>query len=161
MKSMFGLEIQCADDTPQYFQNLLLQIKHTASIFDVDENLLITDSAMEAKLVKNLLTDRCLLEETYILSLLENPALSSLFTDYGFVSEKENHYLYQAMTATFHIKSGKEDDINMALMQMDESIIAVEEQYKKLFFIDKESREYILKVAKAYDIEVSFLDLDK
>lgn len=161
MKSMFGLEIQCSDDDPPYFQNLLLQFKHTASIFDVDGNLLITDSPMEANLVKKLLADRCLETETYHLSLIENPVPTSLFTDYGFVSEKENHYLYQAMTAAFHIKSGKEEDISMALTQMDESIISVEEQYRKLYFIDRESREFIMKVAKAYDIEVSFLELDK
>ncbi|WP_139364853.1 hypothetical protein [Sutcliffiella halmapala] len=161
MKSMFGLEIQCADDTPQYFQNLLLQLKHTTSIFDVDDNLLITGSAMEAKVIKNLLADRCLLEETYMLTLLENPITSPIFTDYGFVTAKDNHYLYHEMISSFQITSGKQEDISMALIQMDESIIAYEEQYKKLYFFDRESQEFIQKVAQAYDIEVSFLDLDK
>jgi len=161
MKPMFGLEIQCADDKPQYFQNLLLQLKQIASIFDSDENMLITDSALEAKVVKNLLLDRCILEETYTLSLLENPVASSLFTDYGFVSEKNNHFMYQDMISIFKIESGKQEDINMFLIQMEESIIAMEEQYNKSYIIDKENKEYMLKVALAYDIEVSFFDLDK
>ncbi|WP_404443579.1 hypothetical protein LG307_15060 [Sutcliffiella horikoshii] len=161
MKPMFGLEIQCADDKPQYFQNLLLQLKQIASIFDSDENMLITDSALEAKVVKNLLLDRCILEETYTLSLLENPVASSLFTDYGFVSEKNNHFMYQDMISIFKIESGKQEDINMFLIQMEESIIAMEEQYNRSYIIDKENKEYMLKVARAYDIEVSFFDLDK
>ncbi|WP_342515383.1 hypothetical protein [Sutcliffiella sp. FSL R7-0096] len=158
---MYGLEIQCADDKPQYFQNLLLQMKQITSIFDVDDNLLIANSAMEAKVVKNMLADRCILEETYVLSLLENPIASSLFTDYGFVTEKNNHFLYQEMVSIFRIESGKQEDINMFLIQLEESIIAMEEQFKKSYIIDKEHKEYIVKVAKAYDIEVSFFDLDK
>jgi hypothetical protein len=158
---MYGLEIQCADDKPQYFQNLLLQMKQITSIFDVDDNLLIANSAMEAKVVKNMLADRCILEETYVLSLLENPIASSLFTDYGFVTEKNNHFLYQEMVSIFRIESGKQEDINMFLIQLEESIIAMEEQFKKSYIIDKEHKEYIIKVAKAYDIEVSFFDLDK
>lgn len=161
MKSMFGLEIQCADDKPQYFQNLLLQLKQIASIFDVDDNLLIADSAMEAKVVKNMLAERSILEETYVLSLLENPNASSLFTDYGFITDKNNYFLYQNMVSVFRIDSGKLDDINMFLTQMEESIIAVEEQYKKSYIIDKENKEYVIKVGSAYDIEVSFFDLDK
>ncbi|MCG1022655.1 hypothetical protein [Sutcliffiella horikoshii] len=161
MKSMYGLEIQCADDKPQYFQNLLLQMKQIASIFDVDDNLLIANTAMEAKVVKNMLADRCILEETYVLSLLENPIASSLFTDYGFITEKNNHFLYQDMVSIFRIESGRQEDINMFLIQLEESIIAMEEQYKKSYIIDKEHKEYIIKVAKAYDIEVSFFDLDK
>ncbi|UAL46131.1 hypothetical protein LG311_14610 [Sutcliffiella horikoshii] len=161
MKSMFGLEIQCADDKPQYFQNLLLQLKQIASIFDSDDSMLITDSAMEAKVVKNMLMDRSILEETYSLSLIENPVASSLFTDYGFVSEKNNHYLYQDMISIFRIESGKQADIEMFLIQMEESIIAIEEQYKKSYIIDKENKEFMVKVARAYDIEVSIFDLDK
>lgn len=161
MKSMFGLEIQCADDKPQYFQNLLLQLKQIASIFDSDDSMLITDSAMEAKVVKNMLMDRSILEETYSLSLIENPVASSLFTDYGFVSEKNNHYLYQDMISIFRIESGKQADIDMFLIQMEESIIAIEEQYKKSYIIDKENKEFMVKVARAYDIEVSLFDLDK
>ncbi len=161
MKSMFGLEIQCADDKPQYFQNPLLQLKQIASIFDSDDSMLITDSAMEAKVVKNMLMDRSILEETYSLSLIENPVASSLFTDYGFVSEKNNHYLYQDMISIFRIESGKQADIEMFLIQMEESIIAIEEQYKKSYIIDKENKEFMVKVARAYDIEVSIFDLDK
>ncbi len=161
MKSMFGLEIQCAYDKPQYFQNLLLQIKQITSIFDVDDNLLIANTALEAKVLKNMLADRCILEETYALSLLENPVASSLFSDYGFVTEKNNHFLYQDMVSIFLIESGKQEDIHMFLIQLEESIIATEEQYKKSYIIDKEYKEYIIKVAKAYDIEVSFFDLDK
>ncbi len=161
MKSMFGLEIQCADDKPQYFQNLLLQLKQIASIFDSDDSMLITDSAMEAKVVKNMLVDRSILEETYSLSLIENPVASSLFTDYGFVSEKNNHYLYQDMISIFRIESGKQADIDMFLIQMEESIIAIEEQYNKSYIIDKENKEFMVKVARAYDIEVSIFDLDK
>jgi len=161
MKSMFGLEIQCADDKPQYFQNLLLQLKQIASIFDSDDSTLITDSAMEAKVIKNMLMDRSILEETYSLSLIENPVASSLFTDYGFVSEKNNHYLYQDMISIFRIESGKQADIEMFLIQMEESIIAIEEQYKKAYIIDKENKEFMVKVARAYDIEVSLFDLDK
>ncbi|MGD6991401.1 hypothetical protein [Sutcliffiella horikoshii] len=161
MKSMFGLEIQCADDKPQYFQNLLLQLKQIASIFDSDDSLLITDSAMEAKVVKNMLMDRCIFEETYTLSLIENPVATRLFTDYGFISEKNNHYLYQDMISIFRIESGKQVDIDMFLIQMEESIIAIEEQYKKSYIIDKENKEFMMKVARAYDIEVSIFDLDK
>jgi hypothetical protein len=158
---MFGLEIQCAEDKPQYFQNLLLQLKEIASIFDSDDSMLITDSAMEAKVVKNMLMDRSILEETYSLSLIENPIATSLFTDYGFVSEKNNHYLYQDMISIFGIESGKQVNIDMFLIQLEESIIAIEEQYKKSYIIDKENQEFMLKVARAYDIEVSIFDLDK
>ncbi|KPB05232.1 hypothetical protein [Bacillus sp. CHD6a] len=161
MKSMFGLEIQCAENKPQYFQNLLLQFKQIASIFDSDDSMLITDSAMEAKVVKNMLMDRSILEETYSLSLIENPIATSLFTDYGFVSEKNNHYLYQDMISIFTIESGIQVNIDMFLIQLEESIIAIEEQYKKSYIIDKENKEFMQKVAQAYDIEVSIFDLDK
>ncbi|QFT89825.1 hypothetical protein FIU87_14270 [Bacillus sp. THAF10] len=161
MKTMYGLEIQCGEDQPQYFQNLLLQMRETASIFDEDENLLITDSAIEAKVVKNLLAGRCILEETYFLSFLENPLTTALFTDYGFQTKNNHFFLYQDMIAAFRIESGKKEDIEMALIQFEECFIAIEEHYKKLYYVDKESKEYIMKVSKAYDIEVSFFDLDK
>ncbi|WP_230499240.1 hypothetical protein [Sutcliffiella rhizosphaerae] len=156
---MFGLEIQCGEEQPAYFQNLLLQLKEITSIFDVDGNLLITNASLEAKMVKNLLTDRSILEESYALIFLETPNASPLFTDYGFMTDQHNHFVYKDMVSIFKIVSGKKEDIEMALIQFEETIIGIENN--KLYIIDKDSTEYIIKVAKAYDIEVSFFDLDK
>ena len=160
MNRMFGLEISCSLESPSYFQNVLDQLKETACISDIDDQLLIFESASEAKFIKKILNDKCMLEETYILIRLENPRVSSSFTDYGFESESY-HYLYEDMVSMFKVVSGNKEDIEMALLQMNESIIGIEIVNSTTYIIDKEQKEFIEKVAKAYDIEVSFLVLDK
>ncbi|WP_096153418.1 MULTISPECIES: hypothetical protein [Bacillus] len=160
MKRMFGIEISCSLESPAYFQNVIAPLKETASIYDVDEQLLILESAAEAKFIKKLLDDKCMLEETYILIRLDNPKIGSSFTDYGFETSN-HHYLYEDMICMFKVVSGNKDDMEMALLQMNESIIGMEIVNSTTYIIDKHQKEFIEKVAKAYDIEVSFLVLDK
>lgn len=79
------------------------------------------------------------------------------FSDYGFSSPTTN-YLFKDLVSCFSIESGTEQDIEMALLQFDEHLIASNES---IYFIDLQHHTLIEKIASAYKITIHFFELDK
>jgi hypothetical protein len=92
------------------------------------------------------------------LILIKDSITSSVISDYGYLSTSNNMYILKEMIAVFTITYGTETDIKMALLQFDEHLIA---QLNQFYFIDLHQDLLIEKIAKAYNIKVSFLNLDK
>jgi hypothetical protein len=100
--------------------------------------------------------------ETYTLIELNDPELTDLFPDYGFITEQGRTYLYEETVIAFSVISGDPTEITMALLQYEEYLIAKEGHGKgTIYFMDKNYEDLIKKVASAYDINIHIFDLDK
>ncbi|WP_133299576.1 hypothetical protein [Bacillus sp. V59.32b] len=93
-------------------------------------------------------------------SLLEDAAFIplELFEDYGFKTEAST-YLFKQSLACFQFASGGKTEIEMALLEMDEILIARSDE--NVYFIDAFQKDLVLGIAKAYQVQPSFLALDK
>ncbi|RAK22379.1 hypothetical protein B0I26_102373 [Anoxybacillus vitaminiphilus] len=122
-------------------------------IIDQDRELLIFEPSTQL-LPANI--------ETYSLLELNNPELTDLFGDYGFISEQGRAYLYQETVIAFAVVDGDATEIDMALLQYEEYLIAKEHcNNETIYFMDKTYEGLIKKVAAAYDINIRIFDLDK
>ncbi|RFU65694.1 hypothetical protein [Peribacillus glennii] len=84
-----------------------------------------------------------------------------LFSDYGFQTNTST-YLFKESLSCFRIASGGKTERGMALLELDEILIASWDDHGHIhFFVDEFQKDLVLGLAKAYDIEVSFLHLDK
>ncbi|PLR85959.1 hypothetical protein CVD25_04390 [Bacillus canaveralius] len=129
---------------------------------DEHDSIFIYRSTDACTLAKNLLIEGELYEDVHMLILLTNATTEDVFPDYGFVSKKQNHYLFKSMVSCFLIINGDKIAIEMAQLQMEEHLVArTKTNDVELFFITLHDQELIGRIAKAYNIEVSFLDLDK
>ena len=155
---MYGIEVLSDQNSVQSFSNTVQSLKQTVNVFDHDDDYIIVFPALYASDVDPHNSRN--IGDTHPLILLENETCTSLFSDYGFQTNSFS-YLFKDMVSSFYFTSGKEEEIAMAILQMDDCLLAVEHGVKECYFIDKEYRPFVEKVGKAYDIEVSFLDLDK
>lgn len=158
MEILYGVEV-CIDESKQ--SRIIKEANETLHLFDTDEQLFIVKTVQEAKALEKIFTNIDGFVDTIQLILLESPVITRLFPDYGFQSKQDLVYLYADMTIPFKIVGGSETQIQMALYQIDEHLIAKELLDETIYFIDKNFISLINKYAIAYDIEVSFLHLDK
>jgi hypothetical protein len=98
------------------------------------------------------------IENVHSLYRLEHPKVSDVFEDYGFITNQGSYYLIKDMVIAFQLTEGEHESIHMALLQIDEHLIA---QVQSYYFVDLHQRDLIERIAKAYQVMVSFLDLDK
>ncbi|PLR76496.1 hypothetical protein CU633_16180 [Bacillus sp. V3-13] len=137
-------------------------VRRETSPDDEHDSMFIYRSADASSLATNLLLEGELYEDIHLLILLTNATTGDVFSDYGFISEKQNHYLFKSMVSCFLIKNGDKIAVEMAQLQMEEHLVArTKTNGDELFFVALHDQELIGRIAKAYDIEVSFLDLDK
>lgn len=154
MKLLYGIEIQNINnvDITPFVHN----------IFDKDNDLFIYASKDECNIIEQYVIDLGISFELFPLYYLNRPEITNLFYDYGFQSEDQQHYyLYADNVCAFSIIGGKEEQIMMAQYQYNEHIIATNLDVPILYCVDKHQIELMKGIAKAYDIEVSFFDLDK
>ncbi|WLR49775.1 hypothetical protein LC040_10690 [Bacillus tianshenii] len=89
------------------------------------------------------------------------PQSTQITTDYAIMS-RTDAYFFADLVAAFKIINGKDEQKEMALYQIEEDLVASAKiDNTKVFFIDKKDKLLIEGYAEAYDIEVSFLHLDK
>ena len=160
----FGLEMSITKDKlPGFTATLIKDIASIAKIIDRDEQLLIVATAKEAMDLQDFLISKNQFEDFILLVELQNPELKETFYDYGIHSLQEKDYLYLEMVAVFTIEGGTKEQIEMALYQFDEHLLCIDtpDSSKNYYYIDQNLIELINGIAKAYDIEVSFFDLDK
>ncbi len=121
------------------------------------EVLYIFTSLEEVNDLKGDLAEFDIIESIHMLYSLKCPTLYHNFDDYGFHS-MSGHYLLENMTTKFTIVQGSKKDIEMALLQFDEHLIAKDEAF---YYVDFHYRELIENIAKAYNISIRFFELDK
>jgi hypothetical protein len=159
----FGLEMSIIKDKlPGYTATLIKEIANMATIIDRDEELLIVATVQEANDLQDFLLSKNLFEDFFLLLELHNPEAKETFYDYGIHSLQGKDYLFLEMVAAFNIESGTKEQIEMALYQFEEHLLCIDTvQSTKFYYIDQNFIELIKGIAHAYDIEVSFFDLDK
>jgi hypothetical protein len=120
-------------------------------IVDTDDDLFIfTDGKVFEECKKNI-------EETFTLYLLEQPELKKTFSDYGFISEGEQCYLYENLVIPFTLEASTVINIEMALFQISEHLIATEKSNDRtIYYVDKKLRSLIDKYQNAYDVKIVF-----
>lgn len=132
-------------------------IKKTAELveaIDRDGKLVIVAHKEEADTLVEYYSDKNAFGERYTLVQLSNSTkASSSLTDYGFTSQTNNHYLYRNMVTGFSISKGDKEQIEMALLQIEEHLIATD---GNVFYVDIMQKELMEGIARAYEIELSF-----
>lgn len=121
-------------------------------ILDFDGQFVVVSSEYEARKLSAGNS-----EEVFSLIALESPSITARFYDYGFFSAKEKYYLYENMTVPFSIIAGSDIDIQMALFQIEEHLLAIDHTGEPIYFIAQQERELIHRFAKAYNIQIVFI----
>lgn len=159
MKILYGVEAgYIIQDVPE-FMNL---IKNNTELFDFRQSIFLLEERDDAEFTKNVLTDAGLFEELFVLCYIKSGVKGETFED--FAIETENGvFLFTEHLSAFTITGGNKEDIRMALLQFQEHLVftAKEEKMPAVYFSELHLKELITGIAQAYDIQVSFLDLDK
>lgn len=104
-----------------------------------------------------LLADHQLFETNFTLYKIENAIAKSTFTDFGFVSNENNFYLYEELVIPFTTSGNNERDILAAVEQMDEHLVATATCANQTFyFVERYHQDLIQGIADAYKIIVLF-----
>ncbi|MDM5315918.1 hypothetical protein QUF49_07930 [Fictibacillus sp. b24] len=75
-----------------------------------------------------------------------NPIQTTLlYEDYGFRSDSQQHYIYMDMVCAFSIIDCDEQEKEMFLLQVEEELIAVCEEEKRIYILDKHHQPLIKK----------------
>jgi hypothetical protein len=154
MNILYGIEITDTGnhDIIEPFIDLVTSFKEYHSTFYIFASL------DDVSYLKDELTDYKIIEAVHELYLLENPSCSAVFDDYGFQTIAGHAYLLKSMIASFRMKDGLEANKKLALLQFDEHLVASD---GPCYFVDQHQQELIENIAKAYNISVSFFELDK
>ncbi|OIJ20270.1 hypothetical protein BKP45_09385 [Anaerobacillus alkalidiazotrophicus] len=124
---------------------------------DYNEFGFIVSSPEDQILLKDLLTYYDVFEDAFVLYKLKEPEMKNIFIDFGFTSQKGDFYLYKDLVIPFTISGNNEKALQHALEQMDEHLIASEnEQIRTIYFVERYHQELIEGIAEAYKINVIF-----
>ena len=131
------------------------------NVFESFEAIFIYKSEMDAEESKSLLLEAGLFENQFELILTANGVIGETFTDFGFLT-KNHSFLLKEMVCGFLISRGEKEAIQMALFQLEEHLIfKTENEEDAFYFVEQHLKELVEGIANAYDIEVSFFELDK
>lgn len=162
MELAFGIELSVEEGKkPGFYAQLIKEMAGKVNIQDRDGALYIVKTKEEAETLKSLYINKKAFEEEYELILLNAPELTDAWNDYGFASDTEKLYLYKDMIASYSFSGGLKENREMALLQMEEHLIGRETGESAIYFVDRSHIELIRGIARAYNVEVSFFDLDK
>lgn len=97
------------------------------------------------------------IEEEFPLYWLSNPDPKRVFTDFGFISDKNNYYLYQEFIIPFSVTGYNEKEVGNAIEQMDEHLVAIDHHnIETIYFVERYHESLIEKIAQAYKVDVTF-----
>ncbi len=158
MQIVYGVEHRDLKGHSSGFSSQFVRkIADTANILDRDDRLCIVHTEFEKQALQALFEQENLFEEAFELYPLQSPA-QSFNTDYGFVSSSNHTYLYKEMAVPFRIDHGNEEEIKMAMLQMEEHIIAIDESVNPfIYFADRQQGDLIKQIASAYQVSVTLL----
>ena len=157
MKLCYGIEMKSVEHLhTNELEPLFQAIYEKVIIVDDDDELFIVQTENEAIKLMDLLKERMLFETLHTLYLVEIPKIESSFMDYGFKTESDNYYLYEDLIISFVINKGEDEQIKMALYQIEEDLIAADFLGDEIYFVDKERKQLIEGYAQAYQIGIQF-----
>ncbi|MGN7178342.1 hypothetical protein [Cytobacillus sp. SAFR-174] len=159
MKILYGVEAgYIIQDVPE-FMNL---IKNNTELFDFQQNIFLFEERNDAEFTKSVLVDAGLFEEFFKLCYIKSGVKGETFEDFAIETES-GVCLFSELLSAFTITGGNKEDIRMAVYQFQEHLVFTkkEEKMPAVYFSELHLKDLIIGIAEAYDIQVSFLDLDK
>ncbi|MGD6841354.1 hypothetical protein ACQCVH_02435 [Bacillus infantis] len=159
MKIVYAAEASSLiEELPEF--DLLLRTE--TNLKDTAGTIYLYDSAQDRETAVFLLKEGHLLEDQHFLISLEDAIIGEHFDDCGTISENGGYYLWLELVLPFAITVGDPTQREMALLQLEEHLAASSSPAcGHVYFIGVHLKELASGIARAYDIEVSFLDLDK
>ncbi len=156
MNTVYGVEMKPPiGKLPGFTAQLVRKTAELATVIDRDKQLVIISNKQEAMALKDYYISKDVYEEFYPLLVLSKLTVQkAIFTDYGFVSQNNDYYLYKNMVASFTINHGEDEEIKMALIQFEEHVIA---QDQEVLYIDQSYIELIEGIARAYGLQLTFM----
>jgi hypothetical protein len=145
---------------PGFYAQIVKGLAQRVSLFDRDKELLVLNTIQDRDAVLELLEHyRIPSEEMQLLLLPSNSDLYPTFSDYGFTSRAERHYLYERLVSTFRFSEVRttQSDLDNALLQMNEHLIArflIDNDPS--YAVDRQFNELIERIAYAYGCSVVF-----
>jgi hypothetical protein len=145
---------------PGFYAQIVKGLAQRVTLFDRDKELLVLNTIKDRDAVIELLEHYHIQsEEMQLLLLPSNSSLYASFTDYGFTSRAERHYLYDHLVSIFCFgESGStQAEPANALLQIQEHLIA-EFQIDDVsyFTVDSQLNELIERIALAYRCSIKF-----
>ncbi|MBU8908990.1 hypothetical protein [Desertibacillus haloalkaliphilus] len=158
MKIRYGVEMKSPEGkSPGFISQMIRKTNEVAKIIDRDQQLAVVETYEEAKALAAFYDENDMLEEEFGVYYLEDPEVEESFSDYGFVSNSGQSYLYKETTIPFKITGGLHEQIDMSLLQMAEDLIAKDKQGDVIYFVDRQFEDLIIGYANAYEITVKFI----
>ncbi|WP_077213962.1 hypothetical protein [Bacillus dakarensis] len=159
MKKMFGIEVDEFIEELNDFKMFIIEETQCAEIIGSVYLYHLEQDAVQAK---EIFTEADLYIDFHKLINSETGRNGECYYDYSLQSSPGKHYFFAELLEGFVISKGEQDSISMFKLQLEEHLVFQSSwQNKDVFLIDGKLKELIQGLSKAYDIEVSFLDLDK
>ncbi|RBP94158.1 hypothetical protein DFO70_105404 [Cytobacillus firmus] len=159
MKILFGVEASyIIQDVPE-FMNL---IKRETELFDFQQSTFLFEQMAHAEFTRSVLAEAGLFEEFFTLWYIKSGVKGETFDDFA-IETDSGFCLFTEFLSAFTITGGSAVDIRMAVYQFQEHLVftAKDEEVPLVYFSELHLKDLIIGIAEAYDIQVSFLDLDK
>ncbi|MCA0986016.1 hypothetical protein [Guptibacillus algicola] len=155
MSIVYGIELDPPRGAlPGFTSQLVKRTGELANAIDRDGKLVIVADKDEANSLVDYYTSKHAMGERCTLILLSQQCKPTAFlTDYGLISQNNRNYLYENMVTPFSIKKGEDEQIQMALLQIEEHLIATDQN---IMYVDVMQKELMEGIARAYQIELSF-----
>ncbi|OEH92891.1 hypothetical protein [Bacillus solimangrovi] len=157
MKILYAVETT----SEQPCKSLCYDLGDLVQIFDSSNGFYLTKRWDDAVVLQTYFTELEQFISTHIILSCQLHTKTLLFEDYGFQSTDAD-YLFSEDIAFFSIIKGTSSQRKMAIFQIEEDLIATFKIDNQMFYIiDNKKIPLIYGYSSAYDIEVSFFELDK
>ncbi|GLB58186.1 hypothetical protein [Cytobacillus sp. NCCP-133] len=156
---VFGVEANhIIEELPEFIEF----IKNETRLSELQKNIFLFEKKEDAQFAQSALMDAALFEDFSLLYYIINGEKGETFDDFG-IESKSGFYLFSELLCAFVISGGVKENIQMAKYQFQEHLVFTgkEDNVKPMYFAELHLKELIIGIANAYDIQVSFLDLDK
>jgi hypothetical protein len=146
---------------PGFYAQIVKGLAQRVTLFDRDKELLVLGSIQDRDAVIELLEHYHIpCEEMQLLLLPAESELYATFTDYGFTSRAERHYLYDHLVSIYYFSETSLTQANQsnALLQMQEHLIAsFLIDHIPYYAVDSQLNELMERIALAYQCSIKFI----
>lgn len=155
MSIVYGIELNPPPDAlPGLIAQLVKKTGELVNAIDRDGKLVIVATEEEANVLSEYYESKKAFGDRFSLIPLSQDSKSTpSLTDYGFFSQNNRIYLYETMVASFSIVKGEKEQIEMARLQIEEHLVAIDQER---LYVDTMQKELMEGIARAYQIELSF-----
>lgn len=163
MKTMYGVEMQVpSGKLPGFYAQVIHKIGDHVNVFDRDELLFIVENEEECEKLTAILQKADMLGELFPLLNLPPDASVTHLEDVGFVSAREQRYLYADRVALFCFAEQADNDQDRwaALQELTEHLlgsIPASNNSQPCYILDQSLTELAEGIAARYGVSLHWL----